>query len=119
MLKCHNRCIYFCSTSNVELKSTINLIITLRLLLLPELYNCALIIMVSTVTSQYLTITHEPGICSGEYLSHKTLPMTSSTGEVMAQHVYDALEEFDSLDTLEQYWLTTPLSTQAGRMVWL
>ena len=27
------------------------------------------------------TITYEPGICSGEYLSHKTLPMT---GEVMA-----------------------------------
>ena len=38
-----------------------------------------------------LTITYEPIICSGEYLSHKTILMTGSTGDVMAQHVYDAL----------------------------
>ena len=45
--------------------------------------------------------------------------MTGSTGEVMAQHVYDALEEFESLESiLEHYWLTTPLSTQGGKMVW-
>ena len=47
-----------------------------------------------------LTITHEPRICSRDYLSHKTPPMTGSTGKVMAQHVHDAQEEFDSLESI-------------------
>ena len=33
-------------------------------------------------------------------LSHKPLPMTGSSGEVMAQHVYDALEKFDGLESI-------------------
>ena len=53
-----------------------------------------------TGSQHHLIITYEPGICSGEYLSHKTLPMTGSTGEIMTQHVYDALEEFDSLESI-------------------
>ena len=50
----------------------------------------------------HLTITYEPGISSGEYLSHKTLVMTSCPGEVMAQHVYNALEDFDSLESVRK-----------------
>ena len=47
--------------------------------------------------------------------------MTGSTGEVIAQHVYNALEELDNLESIKAitYWLTTPPSTQIGRMVWL
>ena len=33
-------------------------------------------------------------------LSHKPLPMTGSSGEVMARHVYDALEKFDGLESI-------------------
>ena len=72
-----------------------------------------------TGSQHHLTITYEPGICSGEYLNHKTIPMTGSSGEIMAQHVYDALEEFDSSESIRAILLTTPLSTQAVRMVWL
>ena len=53
-----------------------------------------------TGSQHHLTITYEPGICSGEYLSHKTHPLTGFTGEIMAQHVYDAQEEFDSLEII-------------------
>ena len=53
-----------------------------------------------TGSQHHLTITYEPGICSRGYLSHKTLPMTGSTAEVMAQHAFDALEEFDSLESI-------------------
>ena len=53
-----------------------------------------------TGPQHHLTITYEPGLCSGEYLSHKMLSLTGSTGEVMAEHVYDALEEFDSLEII-------------------
>ena len=52
-----------------------------------------------TGSQHHLTVRYESGICSGEYLSHKPLPMTGSTGEVMAQHVDDALEEFDGLES--------------------
>ena len=51
-------------------------------------------------SQHHLTITYELGICSGEYLSHKTLPMTGCTGEVIAQHVYNALEELDNLESV-------------------
>ena len=56
-----------------------------------------------TGSLHHLTITYEPEICFEGHLSYKTLPMTGSTGEVMAQYVYDALQEFDSLEALEQY----------------
>ena len=52
-----------------------------------------------TGSQHHFTVRYESGICSGEYLSHKPLPMTGSTGEVMAQHVDDALEEFDGLES--------------------
>ena len=45
--------------------------------------------------------------------------MTGSTGEVMAQHIYDTLEEFDSLESIRAILVATPLSTEAGRIVWL
>jgi len=54
-----------------------------------------------TGPQHHLTLTYEPGNSSGEYLTRKTLPMVGSTGEVMAQHVYDALEEFDSLESIK------------------
>ena len=53
-----------------------------------------------TGPQHHLSITYEPELCSGKYLSHKMFSLTGSTGEVLAQHVYDALEEFDSLEII-------------------
>ena len=34
--------------------------------------------------------------------------MTGSTGEIMAQHVYDALEEFDGLESTRAIFVDNP-----------
>ena len=67
-----------------------------------------------TDSQHHLTITYEPRICPGEYFSHKTLPMTGSAGKVMAQHVYDALEEFDSSKSIRAI-LVDNTSVNTGR----
>ena len=70
-----------------------------------------------TGSQHQLTITYEPGTCSGEYLSHKTLPMNGSSGELWLSMSTMHWRNSTVCKALEQYWLTTPPSTQAGRMV--
>ena len=49
-----------------------------------------------TAPHHHLTFTYESGFSSGEYLTHRTLPMVNCTGEVMAQHVFDVLTDYIS-----------------------
>ena len=54
-----------------------------------------------TASEHHLTFTYESGFSSGEYLTHRTLPMVNCPGEMMAQHVFDILSDYDSLESIK------------------
>ena len=64
-------------------------------------------------SQHHLIITYESGICSGEYLSHKTLSMTALLVKLWLSMSTMLWRSSTVWKALEQYWLTTLLSPQA------
>ncbi|XP_065645679.1 uncharacterized protein LOC136076138 [Hydra vulgaris] len=69
----------------------------------------------STEKEHHMTVTKEllPNLYSGEYLTHKVLPLVGATGKKQAQCLYEVLEEYDSLNTLKAV-LADNTSTNTG-----
>ena len=49
----------------------------------------------------HLTFTHENGFSSGEYLTHRTIPVVGATGQVLANETLSVIEEYGSRDSLK------------------
>jgi len=49
----------------------------------------------------HMVVTAESGEEAGQYLAHREIPTVGATGILHAQHLYEVLEEYDSLDTIE------------------
>ena len=51
-------------------------------------------------SEHHLTFTREDGHSSGEYLTHKTIPLVGATAEILAQVTLDVLQDYDSTDSI-------------------
>ena len=49
----------------------------------------------------HLTFTYENGFSSGEYLTHRTIPVVGATGQVLANETLSVIEEYGSRDSLK------------------
>ena len=52
-------------------------------------------------SEHHLTITNEPGIISGMYLDHVTLPQDGNTALTMAEKVFVVINDYESVDHLQ------------------
>nr|XP_047132411.1 uncharacterized protein LOC124811150 [Hydra vulgaris] len=48
-----------------------------------------------------LTFTYEDGKSSGNYLTHRTIPVTGATGLVLATETFSVLQELNSLESIQ------------------
>ena len=49
-------------------------------------------------TEHHLTFFYENGFSSGEYLTHRTIPMIGATGQVLADETLSVIKEYGSRD---------------------
>ncbi|XP_047131321.1 uncharacterized protein LOC124810448 [Hydra vulgaris] len=49
----------------------------------------------------HLTFTYEDGKSSGNYLTHRTIPVTGATGLVLATETFSVLQEYNSLESIQ------------------
>ena len=48
----------------------------------------------TTKAEHHLTFTNENGFLSGEYLTHRTIPVVGATGQVLANKTLSVIEEY-------------------------
>ena len=48
-----------------------------------------------------MTFTYENGFSSGEYLTHRTIPVVGATGQALANETLSVIEEYKSRDSLK------------------
>ena len=61
----------------------------------------SMILKQSFDAEHYLTFTEETGTASGVYLTHKVIPMTGATGELLAEKAFNVLEEHGSVTSIK------------------
>lgn len=66
-----------------------------------QLSNGEPIIKKCVEAEHHLTFTSEDGKSPGIYLTHRTVPISGATGEVLAQEAFAVLQEYNSLESIQ------------------